>query len=154
MNPEAGKSLSPCSSPTALSRTHTGALAPVSAPGGKAVCSRPDKPSWPVCPAQRAEKGNERGDRLIKEKEDMSLLCLPREAPVQCPSHPHRILMLFICSLHAACWRHSWWQTLSPGDAFPLGGRSCSLCLSRFYRNTDQQCKHQLFLPGSQIRGV
>lgn len=88
VNPRASKSLSLCSSPAALSRTHTGALAPVSAPGRKAVCSRPDKAPWPVCPAQGAEKGNERGDRPIKEKEDMALLCLPGEAPVQCPSAP------------------------------------------------------------------
>lgn len=85
VKPGAGKCLCP---QQPHSRTHTGALAPVSAPTGKAVCSWPDKPLWPVCPVQGAERGNERGDRLIKEEEDMALLCLPREAPVQHSAAP------------------------------------------------------------------
>lgn len=79
-----------CSSPTP-SAGHTWCFGPSPSSSWKGrqpqlLQARPAP--WPVCPAQGAETGNERGDRPIKEKEDMALLCLPGEAPAQHPSAP------------------------------------------------------------------
>lgn len=99
-----------CCSPSALSRTHCAALAP--APRGEAACSRPDKPPWPVCAAQGAEKGNERVPGPCKGRR--TRLCSASWGHTWAPpSALPRMLVLLTCSCTL--------QTLSPGDPFPLG---------------------------------
>lgn len=107
-----------------------------------------------LCVQHRGLRGETRGvTGSSKRRKTWLCSACPGKHLSSTQQHLHRIVMLLIHSLRAACWRHSWWQTLSPGDLFPLGVRSCSLFLARSYRNADQQCKQQLFLPSSQIHG-